>query len=106
MEGYQTHLGLEEFSAAREHFDALVKRLGAKEMTLMDHGEVKDLIMKEGWSLLRLLLQGHLDLRASQEPRREYVRGTDGVSLNHCRTGLHAEARIVVRRGHGEEDGL
>jgi hypothetical protein len=66
--------GLEEFTAAREQFVALVNQLQSNQVLRMEHGEVEELISHEGTELLRRLLQGHLDRRAAQETKREGVR--------------------------------
>jgi hypothetical protein len=96
---------LEEFTAAREQFNVLV-RLQSEEMSRMEHGQVEATIAQEGNELLRRLLQGHLDLRAKTEERRLEVVGADGVLRRHCRAGkrelmsLFGEVE-VKRLGYG-----
>jgi hypothetical protein len=84
--------GLEEFTAAREQFVALVNQLQSNQVLRMEHGEVEELISHEGTELLRRLLQGHLDRRAAQETKREGVTGPNGVLRRHvreaCQRGL------------------
>jgi hypothetical protein len=84
--------GLEEFTAAREQFVALVNQLQSNQVLRMEHGEVEELISREGTELLRRLLPGHLDRRAAQETKRERVKGPDGVLRRHvreaCQRGL------------------
>src|SRR3954447_2264775 len=84
--------GLEEFTAAREQFAALVNELQSTQVLRMEHGEVEELITHEGMELLRRLLQGHLDLRTVKEMKREEVKGPDGVLRRHvreaCQRGL------------------
>ena len=63
--------GLEEFTAAREQFAALVTQLQSNQALRMEHDEIEELISHEGTELLRRLLQGHLDLRAAKETKRE-----------------------------------
>lgn len=79
--------GLEEFTAAREQFVALVNQLQSNQVLRMEPGEVEELIWHEGTELLRRLLQGHLDLRAAKERKREEVKGADGVLRRHVREG-------------------
>jgi hypothetical protein len=67
--------GLEGFTAACEQFVALVNQLQSNQVLRMEHGEVEELISHEGMELLRRLLQGHLDLRAAKETKREGVEG-------------------------------
>jgi len=56
------------FAATEEKFGELVARLSAKESRRMTHGELESLISAEGREIHRLLLQGHLALRASEGP--------------------------------------
>lgn len=53
----------------------------------MEHGKVEKLLSEQGHKLLRRLLQGHVNLRASREAKREVVRGSDGVVCTRCREG-------------------
>lgn len=99
--------GLEEFTAAREQFAALVNQLQSNQVLRMEHGEVEELITHEGTELLRRLLQGHLDLRTVKETKREEVKGSDGVLRRHvreaCQRGLMTLfGEVTVRRlGYG-----
>ncbi len=76
---YQIEIELEEFRAAGEQFKAILGRLQSDETAKMPHGELEELLNVDGRELLRLLLQGHLDLRASRENRLERVEGSDNV---------------------------
>ena len=103
---YTFRRSLEEFAAAREQFNSLVNRLQSEETAWMEHGEVEALVATEGMELLRCLLQGHLDLRAVRESKREAVMGADGVRRSHCRRAcerplmtLFGEVR-VERQGY------
>ena len=87
MEAYGIVEGLEEFSAAREQFEKIVERIKSGRMLRAEHGDVERVIMTEGFELMRLLLQGHLDLRAEAEPLRESVKGSDGIDRTHHREG-------------------
>ncbi len=75
------------FLAARNHFDSLLRRLGADEAARMTHTDVEVLVEKEGREALRLAFQGHLDLRAARarETRPASVVGTDGHERSHLR---------------------
>lgn len=101
--GYLISKGLEEFAAAREQFGCLMDQLQAEHMLRREHGDVEELISKQGTELLRLLLQGHLDLRAARESQRAAVRGADGVLRMHCRKGCERAlmtlfGEVTVRR--------
>jgi hypothetical protein len=89
--------GLEEFAAAQEQFGCLMDQLQAEHMLRREHGEVEECISKAGTELLRLLLQGHLDLRAAREAEREAIRGADGVLRMHCRK--HCERALMTLFG-------
>jgi len=73
------------FAAAEEKFNELVSRLSRGESRRMTHGELESLITREGREIHRRLLQGHFDLRASNEPVLVSVRGADGIELTHRR---------------------
>jgi hypothetical protein len=69
----------------------------------MQHDQVEALIKKQGTELMRLLLQGHLDVRCKREQRMESVQGADGVARTHrrenCERNLMTEfGQVVVRR--------
>src|SRR3990172_9178417 len=73
------------FVAAEAKFTELVTRLGTEESRRMTHSELESLITAEGREIQRRLLQGHLDLRASEEQVQASVRGTDEVERTHHR---------------------
>lgn len=73
------------FSSSREHLDVIIHNLLSCELAKQEHSEVEDFIQKEGTELLRKLLQGYLDVRASTEVREQAVTLPEGKSLNHVR---------------------
>src|SRR5512136_370381 len=73
------------FAAAEEKFGELVARLRTEESRRMTHSELETLIAVEGREIHRRLLQGHLDLRASEEQVEASVQGADGVERTHHR---------------------
>jgi hypothetical protein len=73
------------FLAAEEKFTELVERLGAEESRRMTHSELESFISAEGREIQRRLLQGHLDLRGSEEEVQASVRCADEVELTHRR---------------------
>jgi hypothetical protein len=106
-EAYLISQSLDEFAAAREQFAHLVSELQSGDALGMEHGEVEKLISEQGNELLRRLLQGHFDLRASREVKREAVTGRDGVVRTRCREGcertlmsLFGEV-VLKRKGYG-----
>lgn len=84
-------MSFDEFAAAREQFDRLVISLGSADTMQMPHGDVENLISKDGTEVLRLLFQGHLTHRANEEPLLEEVTGSDGRMRNHRRNGCERQ---------------
>jgi hypothetical protein len=73
------------FAAAEEKFTELMAQLTTTESLRMTHSELESLIAAEGREIHRRLLQGHLDLRASEEQVQASVRGADDVERTHHR---------------------
>lgn len=75
-----------------------------------EHGDVESWIQKETCELARRLLQGHLDLRSSEEVRHEEVVAEDGLVRTHVRTACRRTlaslfGRVEVSRlGYGGRD--
>jgi hypothetical protein len=64
-----THLDNKDpFFGARNILNGLIDALRTQRYLHAQHGDVEKLIHKDGYELMRLLLQGHLDERARQEP--------------------------------------
>lgn len=62
------HIKSTAFSEANDLFKKLETTLHSKGMVKAEHGEIENYIKKEGYEVMRLLFQGHLDIRASEEP--------------------------------------
>lgn len=73
------------FSASREHLDGIIHSLLCPKLAAQEHSDVENFIQKEGTELLRKLLQGYLDVRASTEIREQVVTSPEGKVLNHVR---------------------
>ncbi|MCD4683881.1 MAG: ISKra4 family transposase [Bacteroidales bacterium] len=58
----------EPFLDAKNIFESLIIALRSQKWLNTEHGEVEQFICKDGYELMRLLLQGHLDKRAEHEP--------------------------------------
>jgi len=102
--------GLEEFSLAKEQFTKIVNFLTSDSAKNLEHGDIEEKIMKEGWEILRLLLQGHLDLRANEEEKSNSVKTPNGILLNHCRTGCTRKleslfGEVIVKRMGYKQNG-
>jgi hypothetical protein len=104
---YEIVTGVDEFSAAREHYGFMVEHLQSEEGARLEHGGVEEFLSREGTELLRRLLQGHLELRARREKPLESVMGCDGVERRQVREGCERGlmtlfGEVVVRRkGYG-----
>lgn len=94
MPAYPIAPAASPFSAARSAFDALQDRLAAAETMDLAHDDVEILVDKDGAEVLRLLFQGHLDLRAAQERDREAPTGADEVERRHRRETSRSLATI------------
>ena len=64
----------DQFFDAKNLLDGLIDALRTQRWLHAEHGDVEQLIHKDGFELMRLLLQGHLDERARQEPDFDSVR--------------------------------
>ena len=100
---YQIESVCEAFDAACEQFQLLVEELYGGRSHEMEHGEIEKLISRMGNELMRLLMQGHLDLRAMRELRRDDLSGADGSPLSHCRKNRTRDlmtifGEVIVRR--------
>lgn len=82
--------GLEEFCAAREQLDVVIRWLEVDAFAGLDHGQIEAHIDHAGRDILRHLLQGHLNLRARREIRQAEVIGSDGIIRRLCRSGSRA----------------
>lgn len=61
------------YAQARNFLQSMVDTLRTHKWLHTEHGEVERLIRKDGFELLRLLLQAHLDERAEKEPQFDSV---------------------------------
>lgn len=98
---------IEHYADAREQFEQLLGRLMHEETQALRHGEVENLVQKEGEKLLRRMLQGYFDQRSAEEQVRECVVGEDGRTRAHRREGCERDLEtrfgqvIVSRRSYG-----
>jgi len=98
---------MEAFCSSREQFDAMVAKMSSAETASLSHGDLEELLQRDGQELLRRLLQDHLDLRSAREHRIAVV-GADGVARNHHRDGSARRLETIfgtvdVRRlGYGK----
>ena len=76
------------FAGCRDRLETLIGFLQGSGAAGMAHAELEQRVALDGREVLRLALQGHLDLRAEREQRSDDVYDADGV------------ARRSVERGH------
>ena len=86
MQGYAPACRDEAFTGAREHFAETEEWL-AGEAAGLQHAELEEQLDVRGRELVRRLLQGHLDLLAAREVRRDDVAGEDGVVRTRTEKG-------------------
>jgi len=55
------------FQGARDAFEQMISNLSGAGLTQATESEVETQTAKQGTDLLRLLIQGHLDLRTARE---------------------------------------
>jgi hypothetical protein len=93
----------EAFRPARHQLEAIIHQLHGDAADQMQHDQVEALIKQEGNEVMRLLMQGFLDVRAKREERMESIEGSDGVVRPHCRENCERSlmtefGEVVVRR--------
>ena len=71
------------FASAQEQYNHLIETLSSPEYQNSEHGDIENLINNEGQELLRRLLQGHLNLRATNETPEPDVIGSDEEPRPH-----------------------
>jgi hypothetical protein len=93
------------FAHSRAYYAELEQWLSGAEAAGLQHAELEEQLHARGQEMLRRLHQGHLDLLAAREQRRQDVPGADGIARTRMDTGPPQAACDGVRRGHGDPDG-
>lgn len=102
----------EAFRSARDHFETMISQLHSDPTARIEHDRVESLIKEQGTEVMRLLLQGHFDVRSMREPQMESLQGADGVVRTHCRENCERKlmtefGQVVVRRkGYSGKKGV
>ena len=94
MKGYAVACRDEAFTEARERFAETEDWLAGMAAGLQ-HAELEEQLDMRGRELMRRLFQGHLDLLAAREERRDDVAGEDGVVRTRAERG---RARPLVTK--------
>ncbi len=79
------------FAESRECFGELEDWLASEEAAGLQHAELEDQLEVRGRELVRRMFQGHLDLLAAREERRDDVTGGDGIARTRAEKG-HSRA--------------
>jgi hypothetical protein len=94
------------FTASRSKFEQLINRLSSSEVLTMTHSEIEQQLKRDGFEVLRQLMQDHLDLRGPGERIGE-VRSADGQLRTHRR--IHSRTLVTLfgpvevhRLGYGD----
>ncbi|MDQ6724814.1 MAG: hypothetical protein M3066_01355 [Actinomycetota bacterium] len=85
--GSQATSPLDPFASCRERLELLVSFLEGAEAASASHAELEQRVSLDGREVLRLALQGHLDLRASSEQRVEEVTDATGLPRGSVEAG-------------------
>lgn len=90
------------FSEAHMVFSRLENKLKSDDLKQAEHGEVESQIKEEGYEIMRLLLQGHLDIRAEREVQLPSVKHCElehkSVKQNCTRTLNSIFGKVKERR--------
>jgi hypothetical protein len=110
MRAYSTPTRIDEendvFQPARSHLEKVVAELQSRATAAMSHGELEELLTREGREIQRRLLQAHLELRAAREPVLSSLCGADEIERTHHRTRSRPLATVlgmvnVLRMSYG-----
>ncbi len=82
---YSKSPDLSFFFDATKQLDLIITQLLSEHFSNKEHGEIEQHIDEQGQELLRLLLQGYLDLKAVNEPPLSVMTSVDGNQLNHVK---------------------
>jgi len=83
------------FEPSRTAFEALVGFLGGVDAAKLTHAELEERIGTDGFELLRMLFQDHLDLQATREEALSEVVGADGITRTYAEED-HQRALVTI----------
>ena len=93
MQAYRFDTEFSFFSDADKQFKQLISALMSDEYKHCEHGDIEELIRRDGCEVMRLLLQGYLDKNAADEDIKQDIQSADGVRLNLIR---HNTTRTIT----------
>ena len=83
------------FAAARAHAETMIAWAASEQALALEHGQLESETMRAGFEFMRLVTQGHLDLRAAREQRRDDVTDVGGDARTTCEDG-HERTRVMI----------
>lgn len=96
------------FFEAREKYNKIEAILMSEKMLSKEHSEVESILKQEGFELLRIMMQNHLNLRAEEEMPIEVVNSNEIKMTRVKSTERYLETifgKVVVRRkGYSREE--
>jgi hypothetical protein len=96
------------FSEAKEQLHTMIAQLKSEDYADKEHGDIEQHIEEQGHELLRRLLQGYLEQKASREPHQKQVYNSSGESLTHVRKDTQRQLTTlfgnvkVYRKSYGQ----
>lgn len=84
MQPYTT-APVDAFAPARQRLEQVIVELESSSTANLTHSELETLVSTQGRDVLRLLLQGHLELRSLRQNVQDHVLGPDGIERTHRR---------------------
>lgn len=82
---YSTTSDTSYFCDAKDQLNMIIAELQSEAFANMEHGDVESHLHKQGYEIMRRLLQGHLNLMAANEATKPLVTTETGKSLPHVR---------------------
>jgi hypothetical protein len=70
------------FGAVREHAESMISWARSGEALALEHDQLEEKTLADGFELMRVLTEAHMALRAARERRRRDVTDGGGVARN------------------------
>jgi len=96
----------EAFRLARAQLETTIEQLHSDTTDQMEHDQLKALTKQQRTGVMRLLLQGHLDVRCKREQRMESVLEADGVAPTQLRKNCERSLMTEFGQGGGQKERL
>jgi len=83
------------FSAVRQHAEAMIGWAKSGEALALEHDQLEERALAEGFEMMRVLTEAHLALRTAREQRRGDVTGADGEARGTAEDGQE-HTRVMI----------